>query len=230
MPNQWFRLYYDFATDPKVQIMPEKMQRRLVMLFCCQRDAPVTFCDEDMAFHWNVTVEDLEETKALFLKKGFIDEQWNLVNWNKRQYISDSSTERTRQYRERLRTSQERPRDVTVTAPDTDTDSETKQKQTKKKAAQAPLVVPDWMPKEPWEGWLEMRTKKKTPNTNRALGEAINKLLALRGSHNLTEVLDNMTLKGWTGVYPPSSTRNGLFGQQEPRRIQSTPLDRGGRP
>ena len=32
----WFRMYAEFATDPKVQMMPEAMQRRLVMLLCLQ--------------------------------------------------------------------------------------------------------------------------------------------------------------------------------------------------
>ena len=30
----WMRLYAEFATDPKVQMMSEAMQRRHVMLFC----------------------------------------------------------------------------------------------------------------------------------------------------------------------------------------------------
>ena len=32
MPMPWFRMWSEFADDPKVQIMPEAMQRRLVML------------------------------------------------------------------------------------------------------------------------------------------------------------------------------------------------------
>ena len=30
----WFRLYSEFSTDPKVQMMPEALQRRYVMLMC----------------------------------------------------------------------------------------------------------------------------------------------------------------------------------------------------
>ena len=129
MANPWFRLYSEFADDPKVQMLPEAMQRRLVMLFCarCKCDGPVTFRETELAFQWRVTMDELSETRTLFIEQGFIDEQWNLLNWNKRQFLSDSSTDRTRQYRERKRTSQERHRDggeqdvtVTVTPPDTE--------------------------------------------------------------------------------------------------------------
>ena len=133
MANSWFRLYSEFANDPKVQTMTEAQQRRLVMLFCLKcSDVLVTLSDDEVAFALRVTPADLAATKAVFQAKGFIGSGWNFVNWNKRQFISDSSTERTRAYRERARTSQERA--VTsgcdgVTTPDTDTDSDTEQTQ-----------------------------------------------------------------------------------------------------
>jgi hypothetical protein len=108
--NSWFRMYSEFADDPKVQKMSEAMQRRLVMLFCERScDVLVTLSDADLAFHWRISDEELAKTKALFMDKGFIDEYWNVLNWNKRQFISDSSTGRTRKYRERHRTSQVNP-------------------------------------------------------------------------------------------------------------------------
>lgn len=121
----WFRLYSEFATDPKVQRMPEEMQRRLVMIFCAKAaDTIRTWCDADVTFYLRISDVACDETKKLFIERGFIDEQWNLLNWDKRQFVSDSSTERTKRYRERKRTSQ----NVTVTkcdALDTDTDTDT---------------------------------------------------------------------------------------------------------
>lgn len=102
MANQWFRLYSEFADDPKVQSMPEHMQRRLIMLFCSR-------CKEEKipeslrAFHWRISPAELAETKSVFMENGFIDDMWNLLNWNKRQFLSDSSADRTRRYRDRLK-------------------------------------------------------------------------------------------------------------------------------
>ena len=36
MTLPWFRFYHEFATDPRVQMLSEEMQRRLVMLFCLE--------------------------------------------------------------------------------------------------------------------------------------------------------------------------------------------------
>lgn len=103
MANPWFRLYSEFSDDPKVQMMPEEMQRRLIMLFC-ERCKEVKHDETLRAFHWRVTPLEVSVTRELFLKNGFIDEDWNLLNWNRRQYVSDSSTDRVRKYRERLKT------------------------------------------------------------------------------------------------------------------------------
>lgn len=117
MTNTWFRMYAEFASDPKVQRMSEVMQRRLVMVFCLRCcDVTVTASDDDMAFQLRISDEDLKETKALFVSKNFIDSAWNVTNWNKRQYRSDSSAARTREYRARKRdgdvTSRKRHSDV----------------------------------------------------------------------------------------------------------------------
>lgn len=102
----WFRMYGEFATDPKVQMMSEAMQRRLVMLFCLEcsngiETFHVTERETSIAFALRVTEEILAETKAVFLAKGFINDDWTLGNWEKRQYVSDSSTARVRAHREK---------------------------------------------------------------------------------------------------------------------------------
>ncbi len=122
MANPWFRLYSEFADDPKVQIMSEALQRRLVMLFC-SRCKEETLHETERAFHWRISETELASTKAIFIEKGFIDEEWNLLNWNRRQFLSDSSTERVRRYRQgkkQYETLHETVKPVTVTAPDTE--------------------------------------------------------------------------------------------------------------
>jgi len=104
MANQWFRMYAEFASDPKVQMLSEAMQRRLVMLFCMRcSDVTVTLSDDEIAFQMRISGEELAETKALFIRKGFIDSAWQITNWEKRQFASDTSAARTRAYRDRKR-------------------------------------------------------------------------------------------------------------------------------
>lgn len=141
MAMQWFRFYHEWDSDPKVQMMGEAMQRRLAMLFC-ERCKGVAVTERHRAFHWRISEADLAETKALFIENGFIDESWSVLKWDKRQYLSDSSTERTRRYRERTKTSQERHRDASVTVPDTETESEQNQKKADMCAAASAALEP----------------------------------------------------------------------------------------
>ncbi len=138
---EWFRMYHEFAADAKVQSMPEAMQRRLIMLFCLRcSNALVTLQDEELAFALRITDPELAETKALFMRKNFIDAGWNLINWDDRQFVSDSSAPRVKKHREKKREEAERAAEeaiklaekqdcnVTVTPQNrTETDTETDQ-------------------------------------------------------------------------------------------------------
>ena len=131
MANQWFRMYSEFATDAKVQMLSEAMQRRYLMLMCLRcSNALVTLHDEEIAFQLRISNEELAETKALFIKKGFIDSAWNLLNWEKRQFASDSSAARVAKHRALQKEKQEQAGNGDVTLHETkanglDTDTDT---------------------------------------------------------------------------------------------------------
>lgn len=136
MSNPWFRMYAEFAHDPKVQMLPEVMQRRYVMLMCMRcSNALVTLQADEIAFHLRIDAAQLEETKALFLAKGFINEAWELLNWEKRQFSSDTSAQRVAKHRAAKKAAEEATRNGNVTLPqlksnalDTDTDTDTEEK------------------------------------------------------------------------------------------------------
>jgi len=219
MAMPWFRLYHEWNSDPKVQIMPEVMQRRLVMLFCarCKCDGEVTFRETEAAFHWRVSMAELAETKALFIQQGFIDEHWNLVNWNRRQFLSDSSTSRTRRYREQKRTSQQRHGDgvatnapVTVTAPDTDTEQTQKKAKVAAQCKPSQFVLPEWISNEVWKDFEEMRRKKRAPLTDRARQNIVTKLVRLeREGQRAEDVLNQSITNAWQDVFPLRDENNG---------------------
>jgi len=128
MANPWFRMYSEFATDPKVQMLSEVEQRRFVMLLClrCSND-DVTLHETEVAFQLRISNEEMAATKALLIDRGLVDEDLRPVAWEKRQYVSDSSAARVAAHRERKKKEAKRPCNVTVTPPDTDTDTEEEQ-------------------------------------------------------------------------------------------------------
>lgn len=140
MSNPWFRMYAEFSHDPKIQMLSEAMQRRYVMLMCMRcSNSLVTLHETEIAFHLRISNEELAETKALFVSKGFIDSEWNLLNWEKRQFASDTSKDRVAKHRA-LQKEKQLPKgngDVTLLKrndnaldTDTDTDTDTEKKNT----------------------------------------------------------------------------------------------------
>lgn len=65
-------------------------------------------------------------------------------------------------------------------------------------------LLPEWIPREEFDAWLQMRKLKKVPNTDFAIKLAIRKLSRLRAAgQNVTKVLEESILHGWTGLYEP---------------------------
>ncbi len=108
MANQWFRMYHEFATDPKIQMLSEADQRRYVMLLCLRcSNEHVTLHDTEVAFQLRISNEQWSETKKILQSKNLINEDNQPANWDKRQFESDSSSARVKAYRERKKAEEE---------------------------------------------------------------------------------------------------------------------------
>jgi hypothetical protein len=70
-------------------------------------------------------------------------------------------------------------------------------------------VLPDWLPMDAWNGWVEMRKQRKRPLTDRATARAINKLDTIRSKgHDIEDLLDRSTINGWLDIYEPKGKTN----------------------
>lgn len=199
MANPWFRLYAEFVHDPKVQCMPEEFQRRLVMLFCLRcSEVIATLSDEDLAFQMRISMDQLAQTKAAFIKKGFIGDDWSLRNWDKRQRVSDQSAARTRLYRERLRDAGDSSHVTASDALETDADTEEKNK---KKGSALPMKLPSWLSPEVWADWHQYRNARKgwTAKARQLSLRTLERLHAEGWSPR--EVVDQSIERGWSGLF-----------------------------
>jgi hypothetical protein len=71
--------------------------------------------------------------------------------------------------------------------------------------------LPIWVPKENWDGFVEMRRKMhNAPFTNRAKKLAIAELekLVIQGQ-DAARVIDQSTMRGWRGFFPITGNGNG---------------------
>lgn len=117
----WFKKFAEFAYDPKVQSMSEAMQRRLDMLLCLHCDGALDGIeDSELAIALRISRAELNKTRELFRRKGFIAETWVPRNWDKRQIPADpTAAERMRRLRDRQRNDD---RNVTRNGPVTQTE------------------------------------------------------------------------------------------------------------
>ena len=126
-PARWFRMYAEFASDPKVQMLSECYQRRYMMLLCLRcSNGDVTLQDTEVAFQLRIDVTEWMQTKGVLVEKNLINDSNQPTSWDKRQFASDSSAERVARHR----ANKKEQCNVTVTPPEKEKE---KEKETEKK-------------------------------------------------------------------------------------------------
>ncbi len=79
----------------------------------------------------------------------------------------------------------------------------------KKEGKNLVLPLPEWLPLDDWNDYLEMRAKIKKPPTSRAKQLVIIKLDELkRKGHDPAKILQESTMNNWQNVYPPKKEKN----------------------
>lgn len=104
----WFRMYGEFVSDPKVQLLAFEDQRHFVALLCLKcngtldSDAPSqAFRDRMIAKALGLSPDAALEAKRRLIEVGVVTDDWQPVKWSERQFESDSSTSRVRKFREK---------------------------------------------------------------------------------------------------------------------------------
>lgn len=86
---------------------------------------------------------------------------------------------------------------------DIEVEKEVEVEKKKKRLKPSRATLPDWLPREEWEGFVEMRKKAKSPLTPRAINLAISELEKLRAQgQDPGAVLNQTVMNGWKGLFP----------------------------
>lgn len=145
--SRWFRMYDELLDDPKVQRLSGDDFKAWVNILCLasRNDGSLPSAD-DIGFALRL---DGKKTKAILSRlaaAGLLDETgeggFAPHGWNARQYKSDVSTTRVKQYRERKKAvAGNGDETFHATAPETDTDTESSV--AKATGTVVPLVDPE---------------------------------------------------------------------------------------
>jgi hypothetical protein len=126
MSNPWFRLYSEAVDDEKLRLLAFDDRWHFIAILCCKNngilDTEPHLMRRKVAVKLGLDLRELGEVSRRIAEVGLIDEETlQPIKWNDRQFKSDTSAERTRAYRDKLK----RHRDVTVTPQESDTDTDT---------------------------------------------------------------------------------------------------------
>jgi hypothetical protein len=146
--SRWFRFYDEAMNDPKVQRLPDELFKFWVNVLCmaskCNGRVPI----KDVSFHLRMEERDVSFNVEFLKNRGLIvikDDHISPHNWLKRQYKSDSSTDRVKRFRKRARNVTST---VTVTPPETETETEQSRKKEEARAPRGAPLPGHWNPSE----------------------------------------------------------------------------------
>lgn len=134
-PMTWFRLYNEAIDDEKLRLLAFEDRWHFVALLCCKSKGLLDSGDSPdlktrkIALKLGLSSRELDEVARRLSEVGLVDRNTlQPLAWDDRQFKTDTSAERTRQYRERLKQSgdkKKRRSDVTVTVQETETETDT---------------------------------------------------------------------------------------------------------
>lgn len=158
MAERWFRVYESLVDDPKVQRLPDRLFKALVNLWCLASANRGILPDLDtMAFKLRMKPVAVYKVLGELRVAGLLDDEEGGTgvvrphNWDGRQFQSDSSTKRVREFRERQRNGDGnagRNGDETLHGTPPETETEQKKPSLRSGAKKATRLADDWLPSE----------------------------------------------------------------------------------
>lgn len=108
----WVRLYRDSLHNPKIVSLTDRQYR--AWSNCCKMaedDTGALPSMRDIACHLRMTIQEAEQIICDLVEAGLVDvdnlsgaRRYKMHDWDTHQYVSDSSTERVRKFREKSKT------------------------------------------------------------------------------------------------------------------------------
>ena len=219
---RWLRLWTDVIDDPKLLLLAPDDRWYYIALLACKRtglldepDSPDTR-DRKVALRLRVDHRERDELRRRLMEVRLIDADWQPCGWENRQFSSDSSAERTRQWRERHR-------DVTVTPQNRDraeTDTETEQKEE--------LGAPAGLDGKSFARWRAYRDAIGKPLAPASVLAAQRKLAAF--GKDQSAVVEQSIAQGWHGLFhvKPNPEQKRKFKPKTPEELDAEEAVRAG--
>jgi hypothetical protein len=123
----WLRLYTDLPRNRKMRMLAVADQLLFVWLLCLHKEGRLVGADmKALAFELHLDMRELHGGIRRLRNAGLLLKDNAPKGWGERQFVSDSSTQRSRKHREKVAaTATQQPCNVARTVPETETETET---------------------------------------------------------------------------------------------------------
>lgn len=205
MSGRWFRFYDEAINDPKVLRMSPEMRWNWVAVLCIASQSKGKIpADEDVSLLLRTTVSQASEIIGEFVSRGLLDKTRDGFhephNWRRRQYKSDLSTPRVKQFRKRFKA-------VSATPPEADTEQTTEAETEKKtslrsgkdRKSKTVSVLEEVLDETRAAAVVEHRAKLRKPLTTHGAKLLAGKFAACADAN---AAADAMIANGWQGFDP----------------------------
>lgn len=198
----WFRLYAEAVDDEKLRLLAFEDRWHFVALLCCKArgilDEPDTgLLLRKVAVKLGLDLRELGEVIRRLAEVGLIcKETLQPLAWDHRQFQSDSSSERVRLYRERMKRNGNVSETAQETETETDTETEKEKEKTARKRASA-VDKPADVSQETWEAWKSVRKGKRAALTPIAVAGVRRE--AAKAGMTMEDALTVCCERGWAG-------------------------------
>lgn len=212
----WLRLYTDIIDDEKLGLVAFEDRWHYIAFLACKgkglldRNEDQELTRRKVALKLGLSTRELDEVVRRLAEVGLLErETMQPVGWDERQFLSDSSTDRVRAFRERTsgkedgnadETFQKRPKRQNT---ETDTETDTKKKPGRP-AAPEPVVLPECIPQESWDAWMAYRKRRRLSTVEATMQGQVRRLTewSSRG-HSPAEIIRESIDNGWQGLFEP---------------------------
>ena len=218
MGNFWFRCHNDIINDPKIRILAFEDRWHYIAICCMKSEGDLDknykpeLRDRFIATQLGISIIDLDSVKKRLLEVLLIDENWQPLGWDKRQFISDkkdpTAADRQKRYRENKKLKDSNGSVTASLRPEIDLE---KEKETYK-------TLPDELNKSAWKEYLEYRKSVRAVKLKPKSEEKLITWLIEQGSHETQQkIVDQSDRNGWKGLFELKGSNNNGQNQQDNR-------------
>lgn len=212
---RWLRLWTDILEDPKLLILSPDDRWYYCAILALKRtglldeDDTRDVLDRKVSLKLRIDHRERDELRNRLVTARLIDENWQPLGWDKRQFSSDSdrtAAERKRRERKRKRHVSV-TRDSSVTGIDVSqtchgrvTTPETEQRQSRTETEKESSLPPLGLDPSAWTRWVDYRIQIRKPLKPTSISAAQRKLAAFGSDQQA--VVEQSIAEGYQGLFP----------------------------